>query len=165
MPKPPTSGKPDKPLPIKEIANNRKATHDYQILDRYECGLELKGTEVKSVRDGRMNLRDAFARIEGGQCWLYGCDIQPYARASWENHEPKRPRRLLLHKREIHKLYGTCQVKGLTLVALRAYFSGRRVKLEIGVGRGKDQADRRHDLKNKVELREMQRTVHDFNHR
>jgi SsrA-binding protein len=152
-------------IPLKEIATNRKAHHDFEIIDKVECGMELKGTEVKSVRDGRINLKDAFARIEAGQVILYGCDIQPYARASWENHDPKRPRRLLLNRREIDKLYGTCQVKGLTLVALRAYWKARRVKLELGVGRGKHQADRRQDLKDRVENREMQRAMHDFNRR
>jgi SsrA-binding protein len=146
-----------------EISNNRKALAEYHISDRVECGIELKGTEVKSVRQGHINLRDAFARIEGGQCYLYGCDIQPYERASWEQHDAKRPRRLLLHKREIDKLYGTCQIKGNTLVALRAYWKGARVKIELGVGKGKIQADRREDLKKRASDREMQREVSNFN--
>jgi SsrA-binding protein len=148
-----------------EIATNRKATHDFHILEKFEAGVELRGTEVKAVREGKINLRDAFARIENGQCHLYGCDIQPYEKASWTQHDPKRVRRLLLHKQEILKLFGACQVKGLTLVALRAYWKNGRVKIELGVGRGKAQADRREDLKKKVVQRETEREVSKFNRR
>lgn len=148
-----------------EIANNRKALADFHILERYETGIELKGTEVKSIRAGHINLRDAFARIENGQCWLYGCDIPAYEKASWEQHEPKRVRRLLLHKNEIHKLFGSCQIKGHTLVALRAYWKGSRVKIEIGIGKGKHQADRREDLKKKAHQREVEREISRFNKR
>jgi SsrA-binding protein len=146
-----------------EIATNRKAPRDYHILERYEAGMELRGTEVKSIRAGKININDAFARIEKGQVWLYGCDIQPYERASWEQHEPRRSRRLLLHKKEIAKLAGFTDQKGLSLPVLRAYWKNRRVKLEIGVGRGKDQGDKRQDLKDRVENREAQREVARFN--
>ena len=148
-----------------EIASNRKATHEYHILETIEAGVELRGTEVKSIRTGRINLRDAFARIEGGQCLLYGCDIQPYAQASWEQHEAKRVRRLLLHKKEIMRLYGVCQVKGHALVALRVYWKGPRVKIELGVARGKVSNDKRQDLKKKEANREVAREVARFNKR
>jgi len=147
-----------------EIAKNKKALRDFHILDKYECGIELRGTEVKAIRDGKANIRDAFARIDGGQVFLYGCDIQPWQTAGkWFQHESKRPRRLLLHKAEIHKLRDATQIKGETLVALRLYFKGRNVKVEIGVAKGKTDVDQRHDLKKKVELREAQREMARFN--
>jgi SsrA-binding protein len=148
-----------------EISTNRNALQDYHILETVEAGIELKGTEVKSVRAGHINLRDAFARIEDGQCLLYGCDIQPYERASWEQHDPKRVRRLLLHKKEIMRLFGVSQVKGNALVALRAYWKGPRVKIELGVGRGKVASDKRDDLKKKEAKREMEREMARFNRR
>ena len=148
-----------------EIANNRKALHDYHILETIEAGVELKVTEVKSIREGRINLRDSFARVENGQCLLYGCDIQPYAQASWEQHDPKRVRRLLLHKKEIMRLYGVCQIKGNALVALRAYWKGPRVKIELGVARGKIATDKREDLKKKEAKREVDREMARFNRR
>ena len=147
-----------------EIAKNKKALRDFHILDKYECGIELRGTEVKAIRDGKANIRDAFARIDGGQVFLYGCDIQPWQTAGkWFQHESKRPRRLLLHKAEILKLRDATQIKGETLVALRLYFKGRNVKVEIGVAKGKTDVDQRHDLKKKVELREAQREMARFN--
>jgi SsrA-binding protein len=148
-----------------DIAVNRKALHEYHILEKFEAGVELKGTEVKSVREGRINLRDAFARVDGGQCLLYGCDIQPYEKASWEQHDPRRVRRLLLHRKEIMRLYGICQVKGHALVALRAYWKGPRVKIELAVGRGKDAGDKREALKGKEAKREIEREVARFNRR
>lgn len=148
-----------------DIANNRRALHDYHILDRYEAGLELKGTEVKSIRAGLANINSAFARVENGQLFLYGADIQPYERASHEQHDPKRNRRLLLHKKEIDKLFGQTQIKGHTLVALRMYWKGHRVKVEIGVGKGKEAHDKRSDLKDRVEQREAQREASRFNDR
>lgn len=146
-----------------EIATNRKAPRDYHILERFEAGVELRGTEVKSIRQGKVNISDAFARIERGQVWLYGCDIQTYDKASYEQHEPRRSRRLLLHKKEIDKLAGFTQQKGLALPVLRAYWKNRRVKLELGVGRGKDKADQRQDMKEKAVKREAQRVVANFN--
>lgn len=148
-----------------EVTKNRKALHDYQILETIEAGVELRGTEVKSVREGKMNLRDAFARIEDGQCLLYGCDIQPYEKASWSQHDPRRVRRLLLHKKEIQRLFGVCQVKGNSLVALRAYWKGSRLKIELGVGKGKISSDKREDLKKREAKREMEREVQRFNRR
>jgi len=145
--------------PNAEITTNKQALRDYIISERLEAGVSLKGTEVKSIRDGKINLRDAFARIENGQCLLYGCDIQPYAKASFEQHDPKRIRKLLLHRSEIHKLYGAVQIKGLTLVALRMYWKGAKVKVELGVGKGKNQSDNREDLKKKAHNREMEREL------
>jgi SsrA-binding protein len=142
-----------------EIATNKKALVDYHIMERLEAGVSLRGTEVKSVRDGKVNLRDAFARIENGECLLYGCDIQPYVRASFDQHDPKRIRKLLLNKSEIHKLYGSVQIKGQTLVALRMYWKGARVKIELGVGKGKHQGDQREDLKKKAHDREVEREL------
>ncbi|WP_038165738.1 SsrA-binding protein SmpB [Verrucomicrobium sp. BvORR106] len=150
---------------MSDITINRKAPRDYHILERYEAGVQLKGTEIKSLRQGHITLSDAFARVERGEVFLYGCDIKPYDKASHEQHEAKRSRRLLLHKNEIFKLYGASQQKGLTIVALRAYWKNKKVKIEIAVGRGKDQRDQRHDLKEKVENREAQREMARFNDR
>ncbi len=149
-----------------EIATNRKALRDFHIHDKYEAGLELKGTEVKSIRAGKINVSDAFARVEGHQVFLYGCDIQPWQTAGeWFNHQSKRPRRLLLNKREILKLSSESAIKGCTLPLLRMYWKDRRVKVEIGVGKGKTHSDQRQDLKKKVEMREAQREMARFNRR
>jgi len=150
---------------MSDIATNRRALHDYHILARYEAGLELKGTEVKSIRAGLANINSAFARVENGQVFLYGADIQPYERASHEQHDSRRNRRLLLHKGEIIKLFGLTQVQGHTLVALRMYWKGANVKIEIGVAKGKEAHDKRADLKDRVEKREAQREASRFNDR
>lgn len=144
---------------IHEVARNKKAGRDFHIVSQHEAGIELRGTEVKAIRLGKVNLQDAFARIERGELWLYGCDIQPYEKASYTNHSAKRPRRLLMHRREIDKLFGTTQIKGQTLVALRLYFKNQRVKVELGVGRGKNFADQRQDLKKKAVTREIDREL------
>ena len=154
-----------KPKTVIEIATNRKAPRDYHILERYEAGIELRGTEVKSIRAGKINISDAFARIEQGQVFLYGCDIQPYENASHTQHEPRRFRRLLLHKKEILKLIGFTHLKGLSLPVLRAYWSGKTVKIEIGVGRGKDSTDKRQDIKERDDKREAARIVASHNKR
>ncbi|HWB61365.1 MAG TPA: SsrA-binding protein SmpB, partial [Chthoniobacteraceae bacterium] len=146
-----------------EIITNRKALHDYHILEHIEAGVELKGTEVKSIRAGLANLSNAFARVEKGEVFLYDADIQPYVRASHEQHESKRRRKLLLHKSEIAKLFALCSVKGHTLVALRLYWKDSRVKLEIGVGKGKEAGDKRQDLKAKATKRETDREISRFN--
>lgn len=151
--------------PNPEIATNKRALADYHIVERIEVGVVLRGTEVKSIRDGKINLRDSFARIENGECILYGCDIQPYAKASFEQHESKRIRKLLLNKSEINKLYGSCQIKGLTLVALRMYWKGSKVKIELGVGKGKQQGDHREDLKKKAHDRDVERELIRYNKR
>jgi SsrA-binding protein len=148
-----------------DISVNRKALHDYQILDRIEAGIELKGTEVKSIRAGLANVGHAFARVEDGQVWLYDLDVQPYEKASHEQHVPKRRRRLLLHRQEIDRLFGKVQVQGLALVALRLYWKGPRVKVELGVGKGRLAHDKRDAIKAKVEKREADRAMSDFNKR
>jgi SsrA-binding protein len=149
-----------------EIATNRKAGRDFHISEKYEAGIELRGTEVKSIRAGKINISDAFCRVEKGQLFLYGCDIQPWETASlWFQHESKRPRRLLVHKREIFKLEQASAIKGASLPLLRMYWKNRKVKVEIGVGKGKTHGDQRHDLKNRVELREAQREMARFNQR
>ena len=147
-----------------EIASNRKARRDFHILESCEAGIELKGTEVKSIRAGKVNVADAFARVEQGQLFLYGCDIQPWETAgTWFQHAAKRPRRLLVKKKEILKLEQFTAQKGCALPCLRMYWKGRRVKVEIGVGKGKSHSDQRQDLKKKVELREAQREMARFN--
>jgi len=146
-----------------DISVNRKALRDYHILERFEAGLELKGTEVKSIRSGLANINNAFARIENGQAFVYDIDIQPYVRASFEQHESKRIRRLLLHKQEIDRLFGQTQIKGHTIVALRLYWKDARVKLEVGIAKGKEAADKREDLKTKAAKRETDREVARFN--
>ena len=148
-----------------DISVNRKALRDFHMLERLEAGIELKGTEVKSIRSGLANINNAFARIEGGQIYLYDVDIQTYARASFEQHEPKRRRRLLLHRSEIDRLFGLTQIKGHTIVAIRMYWKDARVKIELGVGKGKEKSDQRADLKARVEKRESEREVSRFNQR
>lgn len=150
----------------KLIASNKKAERDYEILERYECGVELRGTEVKSIRAGRVNVSDAFARVEKGQLFLYGCDIQPWETAgSWFQHEQKRPRRLLAHKREILKMELHTVQKGYAMPLLRMYWKNGKVKVQLGLGRGKTHRDRRYDLKARAEMLEARREVVRFNKR
>jgi SsrA-binding protein len=149
----------------KDISVNRKALRDFHIVEKMEAGLELKGTEVKAIRLGLVNVNNGFARVENDQAWLYDVDIQPYEKASYEQHVPKRRRRLLLHRREIERLIGLTQIKGQTLVAIRLYWKGHRVKVELGLGRGKEKADLRADLKEKTEKREADREMTRFNRR
>jgi SsrA-binding protein len=148
-----------------DIITNRKALRDYLILEKLEVGISLVGTEVKSIRDGLANLNDAYAKVENGQLYLHGANIQPWAKASHEQHEAVRPRRLLLHKREIDHLFGLSAIEGRTLVALRMYWKGHLVKVELGVGKGKVAHDKRQDLKKKTEDREAKREVANFNRR
>ena len=148
-----------------EIATNRRAFHNYQILEKIEAGIALTGTEVKSIRAGLANLSNAFARVENEEAFLYDADIQPYERASHVQHEPKRARKLLLHKSEITKLFEASAVKGQSLVALRLYWKDRRVKVEIGVGKGKTHSDKREDLKKKSANEEARRAADSFNRR
>jgi SsrA-binding protein len=142
---------------------NRKALRDFHILERYEAGIELKGSEVKSVRAGNANIADAFARIENGQAFLYNADIQPYAQASIEVPAAKRVRKLLLHRHEIDKLYGETQVSGRALVALKLYWKNGKLKAELGVAQGKVARDKRADLKKRAVDRETQREIARFN--
>lgn len=146
------------------IASNKKAGRDYEILSRHECGIELRGTEVKSIREGRVNVSDSFARVEKGQLFLYGCDVQPWETAGkWFQHETKRPRRLLMHKKEILKLEVQTAERGLALPLLRLYWRNGKVKAELGLGRGKTHQDRRYDLKARAEMLEARREVSRFN--
>lgn len=148
----------------KEVATNKRARRDYNITETFEAGLVLRGTEVKSIREGKVSITESFARIERGECWLYGCDIQPWQTAgAYFQHEAKRPRKLLLHKNEILKLSQSTLQKGFTLICLKLYFKGRRVKVQLGLGKGKGHNDQRQDLKKKTELREAQREVARFN--
>ncbi|HEY8901753.1 MAG TPA: SsrA-binding protein SmpB [Chthoniobacterales bacterium] len=148
-----------------EICSNRKAFHDFQIENRFEAGLELLGTEVKSIRAGHVNLRGSYARIEKNEAYVFDVDIQPYERASHEQHEPKRKRRLLLHRREIEQLFSESNVSGRTLIPLRLYWKSGRVKVEIGVGKGKVAGDKRADVKKRDESREAARVAANFNRR
>jgi SsrA-binding protein len=127
----------------KLIAANRKAFHDYFILDKFEAGAVLLGTEVKSIREGRVNLKDSYALVRGGEMFLQNCHISPYSHGNRENHDPTRSRKLLLHAAEIRKLIGKTQEKGLTLIPLRVYLKRGKVKFELGVAKGKKQYDKR----------------------
>ena len=131
----------------KKIIENRKARHDYHLLERYEAGIVLQGTEVKSLRSGKVNIRDSYARVENGEIFLYDLHISPYDHGNRENHDPKRPRKLLLHKREIQKLYGKTQQGGFTIVPTRMYFSRGIAKVEIALARGKGEYDKREAIK------------------
>jgi SsrA-binding protein len=142
-----------------DLITNRKAHRDYEILETYEAGIVLRGTEVKSLRAGQGNLTDAFARIESNEVWLYNFDIQPYKQANQYNHEPKAVRRLLLHRQEIRKLFGIVAVKGRSLVALKMYWKGHHLKVLLGVGIGKNVRDKREDLKKAVAKREMDQAL------
>jgi SsrA-binding protein len=144
---------------------NRKALRDFHILERYEAGIELKGSEVKSIRGGKANISDAFARIEKGEIFLFNADIQPYERASHEVPAAKRVRKLLMHRHEIDKLYGQSAVAGHALVILSLYWKNGRLKAEIGVGQGKVAHDKRADLKKRATDRETEREVARFNRR
>ncbi len=150
---------------MSEIATNRKAPRDFHILETYEAGVELRGTEVKSIRQGKVNVSDAFARVDKNQVWLYNLDIQPYDKASHVQHEARRTRKLLLNKREINKLSEQSLIKGLALPVLKLYWKGALVKVEIGVGRGKTKGDQRQDIKERTENREAAREVARFNER
>ena len=139
---------------------NRRATHDYFITAKVECGIALLGSEVKSLRDGKAQLQDAYARVENGELFLYGAHIDPYAKAALAyNHDPRRPRKLLAHRREIKKLEQATATKGTTLIPLAMYFKDGRVKVEIGVARGKQQHDKRDSIRKKEQDREMRRIM------
>lgn len=144
------------------VATNRKAFHDYAIEERMEAGIVLLGTEVKSLREGRINLRDSFASVDKGVVRLHNCHISPYSHGNMMNHDPLRPRKLLLHKKEIQKLIGRTQQKGLTLVPLRIYFSPRgHAKVELALAKGKKEYDRRETIKTREAGREMERAMKD----
>jgi SsrA-binding protein len=143
----------------KLIVENRRARHDYALLERVEAGIQLTGTEVKSLRDGRASLAQAYAEVRDGEAWLVGAEISVYDQGNRANHDPTRPRKLLLHRREIDSLYGTVREKGLTLVPTRLYFKDGRVKVELAIARGKEQRDKRRDLKDRDARREVERAL------
>lgn len=146
--------------PIQNVADNRKARHDYHIEETYEVGIALTGSEIKSARAGRMNLRGSYARVVEGEVWLYDSHISPYEQSGiYFNHEPTRPRKLLLHRREISRIVGLVERQRYTLAPLRAYFKGRRLKLELGLARGKKEYDRREDIAKRDARREIERAV------
>ena len=146
-------------MPSRDVASNRQASHRYHLLERWECGLVLQGTEVKALRDGKAQIKDGYASVRDGEVWLHNVHIPPYGPASRENHEPERPRKLLMHKREIDRLIGKTREKGLTLVPTRLYFSGGRAKVEIALARGKDVGDKRQAIKEREMKREMERAI------
>jgi SsrA-binding protein len=141
------------------IASNRRARHDYTVLDTYEAGLVLTGTEVKSLRAGRASLADAFATVDDGEVWLRNLHVPEYDQGSWTNHEPRRPRKLLLHREEIERLIGKTREGGLTLVPLQLYFRDGKVKVELALARGKRSYDKRADLAKRDADREMARAA------
>jgi SsrA-binding protein len=144
---------------IVHVCRNRRATHEYQIVDTIECGIVLVGTEVKSLREGHATLDDAYARIDNGEVFLIGCEIPEYAFGNRQNHKPKRPRKLLLRRSEINKFAGKASERGFTLVPLRLYFKRGLAKVELAVARGKQRHDKRQDLKTAEAKREMDRAM------
>ncbi|MGK2348680.1 SsrA-binding protein SmpB [Actinomyces sp. W5033] len=149
----------------KTIARNKKASHDYFIEDRFEAGLALTGTEVKALRMGRASLTEAWVEIDRGEAWLQGAHIPEYLQGTWNNHAPRRKRKLLLHRNEIERLAMRVQAKGYTIVPLELYFVGGRVKVEIALARGKQDWDKRHSLREAQDRREAARAMADANRR
>jgi SsrA-binding protein len=147
-PRAPTSG---------DVATNRRARHKFQVLETMEAGIELRGSEVKSLRDGKAQINEAYAVVDGGEAWLRGAHIPPYLPASDQNHDPDRPRKLLLHRREIERLIGKTAERGLTLVPTRIYFKGPRAKVELALAKGKEGRDRRREIADRDLRREVER--------
>ena len=141
------------------VATNRKARHDYHIDDTFEAGIALTGTEIKSIRAGRVSLRDSYATVKEGELWLLNTHIAPYLHGTYANHEPRRPRKLLMHRREINRITGKLQEKGFTLVPLRLYLKNNLAKVELGLARGKKQYDKRAALRQRETRREIDRAV------
>lgn len=139
------------------VCQNKKAYHDYEILETFEAGMVLLGTEVKSLRDGRANLKDSYAKVKKGEVFLYGLHISPYTHATYDNHDPERVRKLLLHNFEIKRMLGKTQEKGFALIPLKIYFSKGLAKVELALARGKKDYDKRESIKKKEERREMER--------
>ncbi len=142
---------------FKLVANNKKAYHDYFIDEKYECGIELFGTEVKSIRMGKCSIKEAFVRIQKGQVYVYGMHVNPYEKGNIFNKDPLRDKKLLMHRAEINKLEGKMKEKGYALVPLRVYFTGSLCKIEIGLARGKKLYDKRNDIAKKDQKREVER--------
>jgi SsrA-binding protein len=146
-----------------DIATNRQASYRYDLLDRLETGIVLEGTEVKALRGGQAQIKDGYADIREGELWLHNVHIPPYGPAARDNHEPERPRKLLAHRREIERLMGRIQERGLTLVPTRIYFSGPRAKVEIALARGKDRFDKRETIRTRETQRDMERALREVN--
>jgi SsrA-binding protein len=142
-----------------DVATNRRARYRYHLLEKWEAGLALTGTEVKALRDGKAQIKDGYATVRDGEVWLHNVHIPPYGPAARDNHEPERSRKLLLHRREIERLVGKTREKGLTLVPTRLYFSNGRAKVEIALARGKDVGDKRQTIKEREMKREMDRAL------
>ena len=151
--------KTERELAQSSIAENRKAFHDYHILETFEAGVALLGTEVKAIREGRVNLRDSFARVEGGEVFLYNVNISPYSHRGYADHAPLRQRKLLLHKDEIRKLTGKTVERGMTLVPVRLYFKNGRVKVALSLAKGKKEYDKRETIKRREVDRETRAAV------
>ncbi len=141
----------------RDVATNKRAGHKFELLDKFECGIELVGTEVKSLREGKAQLIDAYAVVDRGEVWLRNAHIPPYQPAADQNHDPERPRKLLLHRYEIERLIGRSERRGLTLVPTRIYFKGSRAKVELALARGKEQRDRRREIRDRDVQREIER--------
>ncbi|MGH9152528.1 MAG: SsrA-binding protein SmpB [Acidimicrobiales bacterium] len=153
----PKQSKPKGPRPV---AQNRKARHDYDVLETFECGIALEGSEVKSIREGKVQLREAYARVDGGEVWLHGAHVSPYAMATgFGGHDPERARKLLLHRREIDELGARTQQESLTLVPLSIYFRDGRAKVELALARGRKTYDKRHAIAARDAAREADRAV------
>jgi SsrA-binding protein len=144
-----------------DVATNRQASFRYELLDKLETGIVLTGTEVKSLRNGAAQLKDGYAQVRDGELWLHNVHIPPYGPASRDNHDPDRPRKLLAHRREIDRLVGRIQERGLTLVPTRLYFNGPRAKVEIALARGKDRFDKRESIKAREQRRDVERALHE----
>lgn len=143
----------------KNIADNRRARHEYEVLEVFEAGIVLAGTEVKSMRQGRANLQDSFARVEMGELWLYNCHISPYDHGNRFNHDPVRRRKLLMHHKQILKLKSRMQEKGLTIVPLKMYFKGNWAKVDLALARGKQLYDKRQDINKRETKRQLERII------
>lgn len=141
----------------KLIARNKKAFFDFEVLEKLEAGIALQGTEVKSIREGKINLKESYARVKKGEIWLLQCHVSPYTHGNIHNHDPLRPRKLLLHGREIRRLIGKVQEKGMTLTVLSVYLKDGRIKVELGLGRGKKSADKRATQQERTERREIEK--------
>jgi SsrA-binding protein len=149
-------------MEIKVVSTNKKARFEFFILETYEAGLVLKGTEIKSIRNGQISLQEAYVRTNGEEIWLVGAHVAPYEHASAFQHDPKRDRKLLMHKKEVRKLFDEVRIKGMTLVPMRVYLKGGRAKLEIGLAKGKKQYDKRESIKERDVERETSRSKGDW---
>jgi SsrA-binding protein len=151
--------KPKRKAASGDVASNRQASHRFELLERFEAGLVLTGTEVKSLREGRAQLKDGYASVDGREVWLHNVHISPYPPAANANHDPERPRKLLLHRREIERLIGKTRERGLTLVPTRVYFKGPNAKVELALARGKDRFDKRQSIREREMRREAEREM------